>query len=96
MLLSDDDSGCPIEEYAWTPPGCTPKQVQQYFSGWPEELIPYVESPGDRYRCCQLLKQLPPQDNEIRYCSNLDEDEKQELLLVGGFWRENILKKKLK
>lgn len=91
MLLSDDDSGCPIEEYAWTPPGCTPKQVQQYFSGWPEELIPYVESPGDRYRCCQLLKQLPPQDNEIRYCSNLDSDEKQELLLFAKERKDKAL-----
>jgi len=91
MLLSDDDSGCPIEEYAWTPPGCTIKQIQQYFSGWPEELIPYVESPGDRYRCCQLLKQLPPQDNEIRYCSNLDDDEKQELLLFAKERKEKAL-----
>jgi prickle len=24
---SDDDSGCPLEEYAWVPPGLKPEQV---------------------------------------------------------------------
>ena len=69
-VLSDDDSGCVPEdtpEYAWTPPGLTSEQINKYFSGFPENLIPYIDSPGDRYRCCQLLKQLPPQDNEARY-----------------------------
>lgn len=78
-VLSDDDSGCALEEYAWTPPGLSAKQVQKYFSGFPEHLIPYIDTPGDRYRCCQLLKQLPPQDNEARYCSSLSEDEQREL-----------------
>ena len=25
---SDDDSGCPLEEYAWVPPGLKPEQVR--------------------------------------------------------------------
>lgn len=28
---SDDDSGCALEEYTWTPPGLKPAQVHQYF-----------------------------------------------------------------
>lgn len=26
---SDDDSGCPLEEYAWVPPGLKPEQVSR-------------------------------------------------------------------
>lgn len=26
---SDDDSGCPLEEYTWVPPGLKPEQVSQ-------------------------------------------------------------------
>ena len=93
-VLSDDDSGCVPEdtpEYAWTPPGLTPEQIHKYFSGFPENLIPYIDSPGDRYRCCQLLKQLPPQDNEARYCSELTEDEQRELDDFARQRREHAL-----
>ena len=27
LPISDDDSGCQLDEYAWVPPGLTPKQV---------------------------------------------------------------------
>ncbi|XP_077567241.1 prickle-like protein 1a [Stigmatopora nigra] len=76
---SDDDSGCALEEYAWVPPGLRPEQVQQYFSCLPEDKIPYVNSPGEKLRIKQLLYQLPPHDNEIRYCQSLSEEEKKEL-----------------
>lgn len=29
---SDDDSGCPLEEYAWVPPGLKPEQVWRALS----------------------------------------------------------------
>ncbi|XP_023811427.1 prickle-like protein 1 [Oryzias latipes] len=76
---SDDDSGCALEEYAWVPPGLRPEQVQLYFSCLPEEKIPYVNSPGEKFRIKQLLYQLPPHDNEVRYCQSLTEEEKKEL-----------------
>lgn len=41
-------------------------QVQLYFSCLPEEKIPYVNSPGEKFRIKQLLYQLPPHDNEVR------------------------------
>lgn len=40
-------------------------QVQMYFSCLPEEKVPYVNSPGEKYRIRQLLYQLPPHDNEV-------------------------------
>ncbi|XP_051176204.1 protein prickle-like isoform X2 [Leptopilina boulardi] len=81
---SDDDSGCALEEYTWIPPGLRPDQVQLYFSGLPEDKIPYVGSAGERERVRQLLQQLPPHDNEARYCSGLTEEEKRELRVFAG------------
>ncbi|XP_076984894.1 prickle-like protein 2 isoform X1 [Tamandua tetradactyla] len=88
---SDDDSGCALEEYAWVPPGLKPEQVHQYYSCLPEEKIPYVNSPGEKLRIKQLLHQLPPHDNEVRYCNSLDEEEKRELKLFSNQRkRENL------
>ncbi|KAL4646270.1 prickle-like protein 2 isoform X2 [Arapaima gigas] len=81
--ISDDDSGCASEEYAWVPPGLKPEQVYQYFSCIPEDRVPYVNSPGERYRVKQLLHQLPAHDSEPQYCNSLDEDEKRELRLFS-------------
>lgn len=41
-------------------------QIQLYFSCLPEDKIPYVNSPGEKFRVKQLLYQLPPHDNEVR------------------------------
>lgn len=59
-------------------------QVHLYFSVLPEEKVPYVNSIGEKYRIRQLLHQLPPHDNEVRYCSSLSEDEKKELRLFSA------------
>ncbi|KAM6151839.1 prickle planar cell polarity protein 3 [Rhynchocyon petersi] len=77
--ISDDDSGCTSEEYAWVPPGLKPEQVYQFFSCLPEDKIPYVNSSGEKYRIKQLLHQLPPHDSEAQYCTALEEEEKKEL-----------------
>ncbi|XP_035015746.1 prickle planar cell polarity protein 3 isoform X1 [Hippoglossus stenolepis] len=77
--ISDDDSGCASEEYSWVPPGLKPEQVYQYFSCLPEDRVPYVNSPGERYRIKQLLHQLPAHDSEPQYCNTLEEEEKKEL-----------------
>ncbi|KAJ3612071.1 hypothetical protein NHX12_020348 [Muraenolepis orangiensis] len=81
---SDDDSGCALEEYAWVPPGLRPEQVQLYFSCLPEDKVPYVNSPGEKHRIRQLLYQLPPHDNEVRYCQSLSEEERRELLMFSA------------
>ncbi|XP_037941077.1 protein espinas-like, partial [Teleopsis dalmanni] len=76
---SDDDSGCALEEYTWVPPGLRPDQVRLYFSQLPDDKVPYVNSAGENYRVKQLLHQLPPQDNEVRYCHSLSDEERKEL-----------------
>ncbi|XP_026217368.1 prickle-like protein 1b isoform X2 [Anabas testudineus] len=81
---SDDDSGCALEEYTWVPPGLRPEQVQMYFSCLPEDKVPYVNSPGEKHRIRQLLYQLPPHDNEVRYCHTLTEEEKRELHMFSA------------
>ncbi|XP_076009805.1 prickle-like protein 1 isoform X2 [Genypterus blacodes] len=81
---SDDDSGCALEEYTWVPPGLRPEQVQMYFSCLPEDKVPYVNSPGEKHRIRQLLYQLPPHDNEVRYCHSLSEEEKRELHMFSA------------
>ncbi|XP_067129045.1 protein prickle-like isoform X3 [Centruroides vittatus] len=81
---SDDDSGCALEEYTWVPSGLKPEQVHLYFSALPEDKVPYVNSVGEKYRIKQLLHQLPPHDNEVRYCNSLSEEEKKELRLFSA------------
>lgn len=81
---SDDDSGCVLEEYAWVPPGLRPEQVQMYFACLPEDKVPYVNSQGEKHRIRQLLYQLPPHDNELRYCQSLTEEEKRELQMFSN------------
>nr|XP_057906963.1 prickle planar cell polarity protein 3 isoform X2 [Doryrhamphus excisus] len=81
--ISDDDSGCASEEYAWVPSGLKPEQVYQYFSCLPEDRVPYVNSAGERYRIKQLLHQLPAHDSEPQYCNSLKEEERKELRLFS-------------
>ncbi|XP_071657367.1 prickle planar cell polarity protein 3 isoform X2 [Patagioenas fasciata] len=80
---SDEDSGCPPEEYAWAPPGLTAEQVRQFFACLPEETIPYVNSPGERHRHRQLLRQLPPHDCQPEYCTSLSAAEVAEFQLFA-------------
>ncbi|XP_074125665.1 prickle-like protein 1 [Sminthopsis crassicaudata] len=80
---SDDDSGYALEEYAWVPPGLKLEEVQLYFACLPEDKVPYVNSPGEKHRIKQLLYQLPPHDNEVRYCQSLSEEEKKELQMFS-------------
>ena len=58
-------------------------KVHQYFSSIAEEKIPYVNSFGEKYRIKQLLHQLPPHDNEARYCNPLTDEELDQLKLFS-------------
>ncbi|XP_074646222.1 prickle planar cell polarity protein 3-like [Tubulanus polymorphus] len=82
--VSDDDSGCILEDYTWVPPSLKPEQVYQYMSSLPEDKVPYINSAGEKYRIKQLLQQLPPHDNEVRYCNSLSEAERKELKLFSS------------
>ncbi|XP_025418393.1 protein prickle-like isoform X2 [Sipha flava] len=88
---SDDDSGCALEEYTWVPAGLRPDQVHLFFSGVPEDKVPYLNSAGERYRVRQLLQQLPPHDNEVRYCRGLSDEERKELRLFSAQRKRDAL-----
>ncbi|XP_064605084.1 prickle-like protein 1-B [Liolophura sinensis] len=88
---SDDDSGCALEEYTWVPPGLKPEQVHQYMSVLPDDKVPYLNSIGEKYRIKQLLHQLPPHDNEGRYCNSLNEDERHELRIFSSQRKRDAL-----
>lgn len=87
----DDDSGCVMDEYAWFPPGLVPDQVHQYFSYFPETRVPYVNSEGEKFRIKLLLKQLPPHDNEARYCQELSETEQKEVKIFAAHRKREFL-----
>ena len=53
-------------------------------SALPEDKVPYINSVGEKYRIKQLLHQLPPHDNEARYCNGLSDEEKRELRLFSA------------
>ncbi|VDO31698.1 unnamed protein product, partial [Onchocerca flexuosa] len=78
--ISDDDSGCVLEEYSWVPNGIKPDMVHMYFACLPEDKIPYVNSTGEEWRTRQLYYQLPPQDSDARYCDKLNNKEIRELV----------------
>jgi prickle len=58
--------------------------VHLYFSCLAEDKIPYVNSVGEKYRINQLLTQLPPHDNEVRYCQGLGEEETKEFVIFNN------------
>ncbi|VDK21846.1 unnamed protein product [Anisakis simplex] len=78
--ISDDDSGCILEEYSWVPSGIKPDMVHMYFACLPEDKIPYVNSVGEKWRIKQLQYQLPAQDSDRQYCAKLSEQEQLELV----------------
>ena len=66
-------------------------QVHQYMSLLPETAVPYAGSVGEKHRIRQLLRQLPPHDNEARYCNGLDDDERSELKLFNARRKRSAL-----
>lgn len=59
--------------------------------GLPEDKIPYVSSPGEKYRNRQLIFQLPAHDSEAQYCNKLSESEKRELKLFNSQRKRDAL-----
>ena len=66
-------------------------QVHQYMQSLPESKIPYVGRAGEKYRADQLLRQLPTQDNEVRFCHGLSDEEKDELNLFYACRKQDAL-----
>lgn len=68
-----------------------PSQVHLYMNSLTEEKIPYVDSIGEKYRNRQIILQLPPHDNEARFCNGLSEDEKRELRFFVALRKRDAL-----
>lgn len=47
-------------------------QVHRYFEALPEDKVPRIDSPGDRYRDKQIAYQLPKQDLALSYCKHIE------------------------
>ncbi|EDV24512.1 uncharacterized protein TRIADDRAFT_26089, partial [Trichoplax adhaerens] len=75
--LSDFNINPAIEEYAWTPPALSIRQIEAYFDCLPKENVPIIDSVGDRYRIQQLLYQHPAHDYDPKFCYRLSEEEKK-------------------
>lgn len=52
-------------------------QVEQYFRSLPQNKIPKLGSPGEKYRDKQLVYQLPKQDLALSYCKNVEPKDHQ-------------------
>ena len=56
-------------------------QVNDYMNNLDNDEIKTI---GEKSRIKQLLHQLPPHDNEARYCNGLSDEEKRELRLFSA------------
>ncbi|XP_065209760.1 four and a half LIM domains protein 3-like isoform X2 [Planococcus citri] len=66
-----------IEGYTWVPPGVSSHKVEQYFRCLPQNKIPKIGTPGEKYRDKQLVYQLPKQDLALSYCKNVEPKDHQ-------------------
>ncbi|XP_071455620.1 prickle planar cell polarity protein 3 isoform X4 [Hetaerina americana] len=58
--------------YSWVPPGLPPDKVEEYFKQLPQNKIPALGTPGEKYRDRQLMTQLPKQDLALTYCKHVE------------------------
>lgn len=89
--ISDDDSGCALDEYSWIPQGMSHLQVHEYVNSLPRTKVPRGSHASQRHRIQQLLRQLPPQDSKASYCDGLNDDEKNEFYLFQSSRKRHAL-----
>nr|CAB3255182.1 testin [Phallusia mammillata] len=84
---SDDEE----KEYEWTPPVADQKLVTEYIEALPKDKQPVVGTAGAKYRKKQLMRQLPPHDQEPGECHDLTDQETQEMNLFVKQYRKKAL-----
>ncbi len=52
-------------------------QIEQYFRALPQNKVPKIGTPGEKYRDKQLVYQLPKQDLALSYCKNVEAKDHQ-------------------
>ena len=65
--------------------------MEKYLKALPKDKQPIVGSEGAKYRKKQLMRQLPPHDQEPKECHDLSSQETQEMLLFVKQYRQKAL-----
>lgn len=77
--------------YDWAPPGLTQKLAMQYMELLPEDRRPVAGTEGALYRHKQLLRQLPPYDQDHTYCHSMSEAELKAMAQFVKSYKEEAL-----
>nr|XP_039264905.1 testin-like [Styela clava] len=77
--------------YEWQPPVKDSKLAKQFIESLPKEKQPIKGTEGGQYRRKQLMRQLPPHDQEPSACHDLTSQEKQEMDVFVTQYREKAL-----
>ncbi|VDN58345.1 unnamed protein product [Dracunculus medinensis] len=68
---SNDAPGSVGHGYSWVPPGLSRRKIEEYMAQLPNNVVPRINSIGEKYREKQLMIQLPRQDLSVAYCKHL-------------------------
>ncbi|XP_048879653.1 LIM and cysteine-rich domains protein 1 isoform X2 [Brienomyrus brachyistius] len=77
--------------YDWAPPGLNQKLAVLYMEQLPEERRPVSGTEGALYRRRQLMRQLPPYDQDPSKCHGLPEAEMRAMALFVKAYKEEAL-----
>lgn len=92
---SSSSSGSDAEKggnvYDWSPPVKDPKLAQEFIECLPKDKQPIKGTDGAQYRRKQLMRQLPPHDQEPSACHDLTPQEKQEMDVFVTQYRQKAL-----
>ena len=67
------------------------KQAQEFIESLPQEKQPIKGTEGAQYRRKQLMRQLPPHDQEPTACHDLTQQEKKEMDVFVTQYRQQAL-----
>jgi len=67
--------------------------MKAYFEALPSDKCPVRQTPGERYRQKQLIRQLPAHDLDQFYCNNLNEEEQKQMDVFIKLRKEKCLGK---
>lgn len=78
-------------DYEWTPAISNKQLIEKYMKALPKDKRPIVGSEGAKYRKKQLMRQLPPHDQEPKECHDLSSQETNEMLMFVKQYRQKAL-----
>ncbi|XP_071818540.1 prickle planar cell polarity protein 3-B-like isoform X2 [Apostichopus japonicus] len=57
--------------YSWAPDGLPPGKVEEFMNSLPNDQVPRLHTPGEKFRDRQLIIQIPKQDMAEEFCRHL-------------------------